>query len=213
MAKRPGISVSLDADLAKITEFLDDVKRKALIQATRQSLNKTLSAFVTQVSRSTREHLKVKHRDVKDQICVRRARGNDMSRMFASAHIRNKRFSMIHFVKGNRSANQQVGVPVQARKRIKVEIVPGRITHLRSAFIAHGRSANLHVFQRIQKKKDGKSPKGSLVKMSTPSVVDVINRPSVREYLERFAAERMSKEFGTAWDFQMSRLYSTHAPK
>jgi len=193
------MNITLDHQLRNVETFLDDLKKKALINATRMSLNKTLSSVAARANVMIREQRKLKLSAVKSYFRMRKAQGNSLTALEAKFEISSKPVSLINYVVGKRSPQSTAGIKVSKRKSVKVEIVPGVKTTLLSAFIANGRGGNTQVFRRRGK---ASLP---IVKQSGGSLSSIASKDSFRNALQSFAKDRLGIEFKTAFDFQLAR--------
>lgn len=195
------IKITITHNINSVIGFLDDFKTKALVNAARMSMNKTVSAMRTQANRMAREVRKLKASELnQDYFKVQKAFGSDLSRMEASLEVSGRPMSLIRFVSGSQSPSPQLGIPVKQRQPVRVEVSPGRKVTLRTAFIAQGKSGNFHVFKR----------KGALrmpiAKQSAPSLAHTFEKEPFRTQLEKFGQQRLGTEFETAFNFQIEKI-------
>lgn len=202
------LEMKISVDLNSVKVFLDDVKFKALTNATRKSMNRALSALQTQASRVAREERKLKLREIKTRYFrLTKAKGNRLHEMKASLEISGKPLSLIHFVVGNKEPRSQAGIPVRKRKSIRVEVKPGRKVQLKSAFITRGRGGNNQIFRRRGKRSY------PIVKQSVPSLAAVFSRDKIRKPLESFAQAKLSSEFEKTFQFEINKIAERRAKR
>lgn len=119
---------------------------------------------------------------------ARFSRSVPLNQIYASVNTSSKPISLIHFVRGQKVPSQQKGIPIARRKKVVVEITPGRKIKLNKAFIAKSsRGGAIHVFRRDNADK--------LIKQSVPSPYIVMGKPEVQRAISKVAFERYQTEF------------------
>lgn len=195
------IDIQLDHDIEQARFYLTDLKKKALVAATRQAMNKSTTALQTFMNRKVRERRKLKAGLIKRKYFkLKKATGRQLRAMKAGVSVSNKPVSLIHFVRGGKNPTSQKGVPVNRRRKVRVEVTPGRKVTLQSAFIAQGKNGNMQVFRRRHKSRY------PLVKQSTPALTKLFNDAGLVRDTRSFAGWRFQKEFTTAFNFQVEKL-------
>lgn len=201
------INVNLSVDLDQITGFLDDFKKKALVNATRMSMNRTVASLRTFANKKAREFRKVKAGDLnRKYFSLKRASGGDLGRMEASLTISGRPMSLIDFVVGSKTPRDQAGIPVAARKRIKVEVKPGRKVTLQSAYIGRAKGGAYHVFRRLGSSAKGARSYTPSYKQSVPSLAVLFAKQEVRDEMESFARAKLGAEFEQAFTFEVQKI-------
>jgi len=195
------VKVTVTTNLDQVTDFLDDFKLKALVGATRKAMNRSVMALRTQANRIVREERKLKQGEInKDYFKLKKASGRDLASMSASLEVSGKPVSLIRFVIGNRKVQSTKGIAVSARPEVKVEVKPGRRVIRRTAFIATGKSGNVHVFTRMGKERH------PIKKQSTPALSVLLSREKHKMALESFAQQHFAKEFQHTFQWEVERL-------
>ena len=115
------VKVTVSTNLDQVTEFLDELKLKALVSASRKAMNRSVMALRTQANRMVRDERKLKQGEInKDYFKLKKASGRDLATLKASLEVSGKPVSLIRFVVGNRSVQSTKGIAVSARKPVKV---------------------------------------------------------------------------------------------
>lgn len=195
------MKIEISNDIDDVVEFLDELKLRALVNAARKSMNRSVMALRTQANRVVREERKLKMGEInKDYFKVTKAKGSDLGSMSASLSVSGKSVSLIRFLVGNKSVQSTKGIPVKQRTPVRVEVRPGRKVTLKGAFLAAGKSGNVHIFRRRT------AARHPIVKQSTPALSVLLARDQHRLKLESFAKEHFSKEFKTTFSYEVQRL-------
>lgn len=196
-----GLEMKISVNLDQVTEFLSEFKGRALVNATRKSMNRAVASLRTHANRKVREHRKLKASEINSKFFrMTKARGSRLDQLEASLEISGKPVSLIRFVVGKKEGRSQKGIPVRKRKPVVVEVRPGRRVKLKGAFIAQGRGGNNQVFRRRTKKRF------PIVKQSVPSLAKLFEKPSFRNPLEKFAEAKLGSEFARTFKFELNRL-------
>lgn len=191
--------IKIGIDLNRVDVFLDNLKTKALVQATRGAMNRSLSMLVTRAGRIARDNRKLKLKEIKnDFFKIKRAKGNSLGELDASLEISGRPMSLIRFVVGDKSPRPQAGIPVAKRKRVKVEVKPGTRAIRAHAFIAQGKGGNFQVFTR--------KGQGRFNKQSVPSLASVFAKDEIHVPLEKFAQEQFLSEFDRLFTYKLEQL-------
>ncbi len=197
-----GLQMEIVVDLDSVKVFLDEFKTKALVSAARKSINRSVSSLRTRanvVARENRKRMRAGEINKKFFRTVK-AKGNSLDKMHASLSFSNKPVSLIRFVVGKKTARRQKGIEIADRKKLVVEVKPGRRVVLQSAFIAKGRGGRNHVFRRRTKKRT------PIVKQSVPAFSVIFSRAKIRLPLEKFANKKLGDEFERTFKFELDKL-------
>lgn len=132
-------------NLIRISAQLADIGKQAR-PAMRRALKRGLLAMKTESIREIKSTLKIRNKDLKNAFRLSAPQGDQI---FMSADIGYSSASlpMLIFVRGTRSPILQKDIPIKRRRKLKVEIVPGRKTLIKGAFIQIVRG-RLGVFKR-----------------------------------------------------------------
>jgi hypothetical protein len=195
------LDIRIDHEIGKLTEFLTDIKTKALPAATRKALNKTLDLARTQMNKDFRQERKIKIGELKKKFQrVKKARGNAITRMVAEVIPSMRRPSLIRFVVGQKTPRSQKGISVRRRRALRTQVRPGRKIKRKHLFIARGKGGAYQVFQRMRSKR---FPIG---KRSVPSFAHVFRTTGMGRRLESFAKKKWPVEWSRAIEFQMRKI-------
>lgn len=196
-----GIQASISLDLNAIDQFLTEFKSKAVVNAARKSMNRSISSVRTRINKDLRKERKLKAGVINRRyLNVKKAKGRFLADLEASVGVARDPVSLIHFVVGQKEPRNQKGIAVGKRKPLTVEVVPGRRIKLRSAFIAKGRGGKNQVFRRRSKERY------PIMKQSTAGLSVIAQRDKFRLPIEKFAREKWQSEFARTFQFELDKL-------
>jgi hypothetical protein len=133
------------SNLMEISAQLADIGKQAR-PAMRRALKRGLLAMKTESIKEIKKTLKITNKDLKESFRLSAPQG-DRIFMHADIGYSSASLPMLPFVRGARSPIKQKGISIKRRRKLKVEIVPGRKTLLKGAFIQVVRG-RLGVFKR-----------------------------------------------------------------
>ncbi len=184
-------------NLDEIEDFWSDLSQKVAIPATRSAINKAIRSTHKESIIQLKKRLKLTTGKLKKKYIYKtKAKGTTLAALEASVVFSTVPVSMINFVRGNKQAIKQKGIKVSKRRKLRVEITPGKKFHLRKAFIQKGKNNNYHVF-----KSDGK---GKMIKQSAPSVAHVVTK-ALDQRLKKFMSKRFQIEIKNQMKFRLDR--------
>jgi len=143
------IDLSILDNLDEVNVWIKVLTNKGLSAATKSSMKRT----IPQMGKSSREMVKKYRKTSSTKInarfkFVKKLGTNDINKMEVIQKISKKPLRMIDFVKGKRERQKKKGVEVKKRRKLKAEIIPGRVRRLKGAFIEKGRGGTLMVLRR-----------------------------------------------------------------
>lgn len=121
-----GVNLNISKDsLEKVDVFLDKLKTKALVNATRKSMNRSISALRTKANKEIRAKRKLKVSEINKRFFrITKAKGSNLSTLEAKLEVSGEAVSLIRFVVGQKEPRDQKGIPVAKRKLVRVEVKP-----------------------------------------------------------------------------------------
>lgn len=130
---------------------------------------------------------------------ARYSRSVPLNQIYSSVNTSNKPISLIHFVRGQKAPIPQKGIPVARRKKVVVEVTPGRKVKLNTAFIAKSRRGGaVQVFRRDHNDK--------LIKQSVPSPYGFMGKAEVQGPISRIAFDRYKVEFARQLEYYSKQI-------
>lgn len=197
--------------LWKIGAILQAMDKKVLRSAARRSVTRAASAVRTRAAKDLKKIYNLplsgdsagsgglKPPGTKSMLIIEKSRGNTLDDIYAIVRASDKPISLIHFVRGNKTGDSQRGVPIKARKKVKVMILRGNTRPVQGGFIANtGNSYN--VFRR-----QGKISL-PIRKLAAPSMWKALERPSLKVPIQEFGQERFQQEMAHNIQFYLGQL-------
>lgn len=167
------MSKSHFTNLHEISAQLSELGKQAR-PAMRRALKRGQIAMRTESIAQLKKSLKIKNKDLKEAFKLSAPQGDRIA-MYADIGYSSASLPLLYFVVGNRRPLEQWGIPVKKRRKLRVEIRPGKKTLMKGAFIQIVRG-RLGVFRR----RSGKGNK-QLVSQRTHSIVYDIFKGQVPE--------------------------------
>jgi len=180
-----GFRVDIRTNFFQIEKGLEDLKRIHIIQSARRAINRALITTRKESVSLYREHLKLKRGDIVKRTTMNKARGGSLSSMEGSLVFSGIPISLLTFVKGNKDTIKLKGVPIKKRRKLKVEIQPGKKLLVKGGFI-----------QRARTKQVFKGKKGlGFKKQGTPSLGEVFRKNKFERKLLPIARQAFTSVF------------------
>ena len=151
-----GLKLDLKSNIAVVQREFKRLPQTAILPAARSALSKTGTTLVKESQMALRRRVKLKAGYVKKKIFRYRKHlgSKDIGDLAVILYIRSTKISLIHFVQGSKQPRSQQGISAGAarnyprRRRVKIEVRPGRKTTLQHAFIAKPRGKGVAVFRK-----------------------------------------------------------------
>lgn len=109
--------------------------QKHVVAAARFSINRSLLTVRNESIPMIRKHLNMKVGAVRKRAAIERTKGGGLRSLIGAVDYSVTPVGLIEFVKGNKQPIKQKGIKVAKRRKVKIEIRPGRRLTLKSAFI------------------------------------------------------------------------------
>lgn len=176
------LDIDIMADVFEAEELFRQLSRPQLLNATKRAMNKTIVSIRQESMKRLRKKLKIKESSLRQRhIFLNRAKGGSMNSLEASVEFSGFPIPALEFVKGNKDAIKQKGIPIHKRRKLRLEITPGKVFRMEHAFIQ--RKFTKQVFKRGAGRR--------LKKQGTPSVGQVVKQ-GMADRLRAFGAKRFA---------------------
>jgi hypothetical protein len=146
------------------------LKRVEIARAAKRAINRTLTTLRKESVPVIKQELNIKSSVLKSYISLQKAEGRGFADLSGSLVFQSRGLALIDFVRGSKQPTQQKGVAVKRRKKVKVQVKPGRTYVVRGGFIANTQSRGLQVFKRT------KANRSHLLMQTTPSLGQLLLR-------------------------------------
>ncbi len=179
------LDIEITSTLLDAAKMFDGIDPREVAKAARRSINRTLLTLRKESLKRIPEHLKVKPKTLRERyIRLNKAQGG--TNFEGSIDFSSEPIPMIEFVKGSKEPIKQKGVKVSRRRKLKVEITPGKRFILRKAFI-----------QRVLSKQVFKRPAGkdNFKKQGVPSVGTIVVQRGIGKELVTIGGQRFAELF------------------
>lgn len=195
------IDFEITSNIEAIPEWLDETKERVILQSARSAINKTLKSASVLAIKRIKLTYKVKpsgfsRKEIKKRMDIIKATGNSLFSINGEIIFKGEPIPILNFVSGKKTSIKQKGIKVRKRRKLRVEIRPGKRVVLKKAFIQDGPKSK-QVFR---------SPKsGGFKKQSVPGMGLVINRPENKQALLRHVSRAFAKTFDNQVKFRLEK--------
>lgn len=180
-----GIHIEIQDNFLDVAELFAK-HQKHIVAAARFSINRSLLTVRQESIPMIRKNLNMGVTAVRKRAEIERTRGGGFRSLVGSVDYSVEPVRMIEFVKGSKQPIKQKGIPVRKRRKLKVEVRPGKRIKLPGAFIQ--RKKSIQVFRRMGT--------GRFRKQSVPSIGWVVfNRDGIHKKLVKVGQDRFKELF------------------
>lgn len=191
------MEIEITTDILNAVElFRDKLSQAKLKLAVQRAMNKTVVSIRGHALVEIRKRLNLKESTLRKQyVSIERAvgKGQTLGSLSAAVVFSGRPIPLLLFVKGNKNVIEQKGIPVKRRRKLKVQVVPGKTVTLNGAFIQKG-PKSIQVFRR--------NKRGGFVAQSVPGVAHTVSRKGILYNIRR----RANTRFRTALDQEISAI-------
>lgn len=194
------IDINISSNFDDVVKALDDLKVNQVLQAARFAINRTLITLRKESTQRISEKLNIKQSTLKDKyIVMNKAKGGKLGELVGSLDFSGSPIPVLEFVKGAKTALVQKGIPVAKRRKLKVEITPGKPFIMKGAFIQ--RVHSLQVFK-------GRRSKG-FHKQGIRSLAYLLVNRGIGDGLVTFGQQRFTQIFLDDLRKRMNNVFET----
>jgi len=196
------IKFNVLSSLDEVDVWLKDLGRNAFSQATKSSMLRTKPTLKKESIIQVKRIRKAKSKAISDRFkFFSRFQGRNINNYEVAMVIERKPIRILNFIKGAHNVQKRKGkkFPFKGRRKLKVEVVPGRVRKLPQAFIERGRGGTKMVLQR---QTDQPRPLRRLAGVYTHHL---FARQPFTTPIEKPVANRLSKEFISAINDKMRK--------
>lgn len=204
------LNITLTDNLKKVAADFRGIKNKAIVNATRKALNKTVVSTGVKIAREFKKVRALKIGVIKkDFLKLVKARGSNFAKLQAMVIISGRRVQLIRFVSGDKSPRNQKGLAVSKRRKLRVRVIPGKSNVRGKIFIAKSHGGKNLVFRRIDNKLNKSKrakQKGPLAVRTTPAFTTIFKRQKFQRGIETFVGRRLLIEFDRAIKLELAKI-------
>ena len=202
------IRIRLTDNLKHVDLQLGEIKNKTIVTSMRQALNKSIVSARKMAIEQIQLQRKLKTSYIKNkQTYMDRARGSKIEHLYSSIKFMSKSIALIEFLRGKKEPRSQKGIKPKSRRKIRVQVKPGKNIRLHKGFLARGHGGKVNVFRRTDNKvRKPPNQKGPLAIQKMPSIARLVEKPKISTPLQNFAAKRLGIEFERALNYQLQKI-------
>lgn len=180
------------------------LKRTEISRAAKRAINRTLTTLRKESVPVIQQEIKIKSSVLKTYMTIEKAEGRGFANLSGALVFQSRGLALIDFVRGSKAPTKQKGIKVSRRKKVKVEVKPGRTYVVRGGFIANSQSRGLQVFKRT------KANRAHLLMQTTPSLGQLLLRDTknkIAATLQTRGAQLFQKNFNEDLSFRVSDTF------
>lgn len=194
------IDIDISSNFLDVADAIEFIKGDVLEKASRHAINRTLLSLRKESISRIQEKAKIKSTALRERhIALTKASGAFPGGMHGIISFNTNPVPLLEFVRGSKEPVKQKGIPVRKRRALRVEIVPGKVFAVKSAFIQ--RVMTKQVFKRVPKGEDFK-------KQGTRSVGFIVMERGIAGHLVSYGATRFRELFYRDFQARMSGAIS-----
>ena len=180
------LEINITDNFDEIVQAFDKIEKRLVGQAARYAINRTLLTLRGEALKEITKQFKIKEKTLRQKhISITKARGGDLSTVNGMISFSGQPIPLIEFVRGNKTPQSQKGIPIKRRRKIRVEITPGKRFEVKRAFIQTVHSTQL--FKRAKS--------GGFKKQGIRSIAYLIRERGLGQKLVAVGKERFRELF------------------
>jgi len=201
--------VEITENIAQGYEVFDKLKKNEVFKAARTSINRTLTSLRKESVIEIKKEMRIQSSVLKNKyIWIDKAGGKGLRALSGSVVFQSRGLQLIDFVRGAKAVTPQKGIPVKRRKKVRVEVAPGKRFVVAGGFITKTASKGLQIM------KADKKTKGHLLMQTAPSLGALLlnEKKKLGSRLQTRGAEIFQKNFMHELEYRTQRLLSKIQP-
>lgn len=193
------IDFDITGNIEAIPQWFNSTHDKAILAAARSAINKTLiSARKLSVKRmGITYRLRpsgYSRREVKSQMKLFKAKGGALHTIHGAIQYKGNPIPLLKFVSGKKEIIKQKGVKIKKRRKLKVEIKPGKKFLVKGGFI-----------QKAQSRQVFKRGSNGFKTQAVASIAKVMMRKSNKEAVLKHVKRRFPEIFASQAQFRINK--------
>lgn len=190
------LQIKITTNLLDIAQGLDELGKKHLFRAVRRSISRSLPTMRASAVELIKRDIKLKSGFIRKGTQVNKVRGSSIFNIEGSVGFDSTPIPMLEFVRGNKSPISQKGIRIKSRRKLKIEIRPGRKVVLAHAFIQKVRT--LQVFKRKKERR--------LAAQGIHSIGHEVFKSYKANRIAEEGLKKFEKEFERDWNVRLEGL-------
>lgn len=148
------VEIDVFDNLDNLDVWLKELGQKGLVSATKSSFIRTRPTMKRESMLMVKRFRKAKSKAITDRFkFINKLGGTRIDDLSVELDVKRKPIRALEFIKGKKEAQKRAGISPRKRRRLKIEVVPGRVRKLPRAFIDRGRGGKLMVLERKGKER------------------------------------------------------------
>lgn len=190
------LRIKIETNLLDIASALNELGQKHLFRAVRRSITRSLPTMRAKSVELIKRDLKLKPGYIRRGTILNKARGSSIFNIEGSIGYDSTPIPLMEFVRGSKAPISQKGIKVKSRRKLRVEIKPGRKVVLAHAFIQKVRTLN--VFKRMHERR--------LAKQGVHSITHEVFRSYKASRIAEEGLKKFETEFARDWNVRLEGL-------
>lgn len=191
-----GLRISIQHDFLRLAEAFSELDAKAIVAASKRALNRTLLTLRKESIKEITQKIRVKPAELRSRYIRLEKAGQGANVLEAALVFSGESLHLLKFVRGNKEPIKQAGISVKRRRKLRVEITPGKAFVLKGGFIQKANSAQ--VFRR------GKGR--GLIRQTAPSIGFMVLNRGIGETIKSIGQMRLSRALASELNFQLIKM-------
>ena len=191
------IEINIQNDLERAARGVDYMNHDAIPKAAKSALNRAVVSMRKESTKLIPKELRLRPTNLKERYMrLKKAQGMTIGGLEGEIAYLTDPVPLLEFVRGSKDVIAQKGIKVKNRRKLRVEIRPGKRFVLKRAFIQ--RAITKQVFKRAQGSKAFK-------KQSAPSVGYVVLYRKMHLAIVEAGMDTFRKNFAGELAFRLSK--------
>lgn len=192
--------VSIESNLPEVQKWIRSLANTGIAQATKSAMIRTKPTMKKESVSMIKRFRKIKSKPITDRFKFQsNLTGKEISRYHIDMIVSRKPIRILNFIKGKKERQRKRGIAVSKRRKLKVEVVPGKVRRLKTAFIEKGRRGQLLVLQR-----QGRRPRPTR-RLTGVYIHHMFAKPELTAPIEKNVGVRVKELFVAAVEQKMRK--------
>lgn len=190
------IEIKIQDELNKAAMEIDYMNHDAIPRAAKNAINRAVVTMRKESTQRIPKEMRLRPTNLKERyIRLRKAMGTSIAGLEGEVAYLTEPVPLLEFVRGSKDAIEQKGIRVKDRRKLRVEIRPGKRFMLKRAFIQRAHSKQ--VFKGSRRK--------GFKKQSAPSVGYVVLYRRMHLAIAQAGLDAFAKNFNSDLAFRLSK--------
>lgn len=195
--------IDIKENIMEAYNAFDKLKRSEVSKAARRAINRTLVTIRKESVIEIKKDLRIKSSVLKNQyIWIEKPRGKGLKDLGGAVVYQSKGLALIDFLRGTKAVTQQKGIPAKRRKKVRVEITPGKKFIVKGGFITQTVSKGLQI---MKKGKD----RSHLMMQTAPALGTLLlnDKKKIGARLQAKGAQTFQENFSRELNYRLQNLF------